>query len=239
MNIQKELNFIKEITLGLLNKKGISFELGTRPLTTGDGHLIKILMVNAHSSIVANYQQIQISYITSKDFVFIHFLNGSDNVGCGEIKKSEAPHFLKKLLDSKKGKERKEFSSEDDVIDFYNLFSTLSEQIFSSNDMFELNHWKADSRLSNALNREYNSLINPLHIHGGIGTVTNYDQLHTITTTIDFGTVPEDGTTYLGVHNNIADGTPKYPEGIYPNATLDMFLEAVIEQYQKAWNRTK
>ncbi|MBQ0139388.1 MAG: hypothetical protein KBT36_08835 [Kurthia sp.] len=235
MDIQKELDFIKAVTVGLLNKKGISFDFGTRPRS--DGHLVRILIVNDVTSGGGNYQRIQLSHLTSSTDVHINFTNHFI-AESHSVAKEDAPAFLKALLASPKGRENKEISSEDDVVDFYKIFATLSEQVFSLKESFELNHWKKDLHLYKTLNKGYNSL-DAYHVHGGVGSAANYDQLHCITTGIDFGTIPEDGKSYMQVYSDIAEGDTKYPLGLYENATADMFAQAITEQYQYAYNRTK
>jgi hypothetical protein len=238
MTNQKEFDFLKEATTGLFNKKGVSFDFGAKPYSKG-GHLVQILIVNGESSTHGNHQRLELSYLTSGDTIHVSLLNNSvayDKVS-KEVKKEEIQSYMEELLNSPRGKGEKPFSQENDVIDFYAILNSLSNQVFS-NDFFEFNGWRKTIYLHEELKVGYSTLINELHVHGGVGSVSNMGDLHDITTTIELGTKPDTNKTYLNVHSSIAT-SPKYPKGIYENATVDMFVQAIIEQYQGAWNQNK
>ncbi|PGT90021.1 hypothetical protein [Bacillus thuringiensis] len=238
MNIKNELEFLHQVTLGLFNKKGISFDCCTRPFSKG-GIQVKTLIVNDDSTGSGNYQRLEITYNTTGDTVYTKFSNNSlFEFVTKEVPKEEAHHYLTDLLNSPAGKENKEILWTDGEIDFYDVLETLADQMFTSKELFEFNAWKKSIYLHDALNVGYRDLENEYHVHGGVGSAPNYDGLHTITTNVEMGTKPNDGGTYLQVYKDIAEN-PTYPRGVYENATLEMFVQAVIEQYQGAWNRTK
>ncbi|PLS19349.1 hypothetical protein CVD28_02740 [Bacillus sp. M6-12] len=236
MDFQKELEFLKEATVGLFNKKGVSFDFGAKPYSTG-GHVVRILIVNGDSSTHGNHQRLELSYLTAKDTIHVSLLNNSvtyEKVS-KEVKKEVIQSYMNELLDSPRGKGEKSFSEENDVIDFYAILNTLSDQVFS-NDFFEFNSWKKTIYLHEELKVGYNALNNELHVHGGVGSVAKMGDLHDITASIELGTLPETNKTYMNVHSSIAP-SPTYPKGVYEEATVDMFVQSVIEQYQGAWNK--
>lgn len=237
MDIQKELIFLQDVTLGLLNKKGISFEVKTRPYADTE-KVVTILIVNDKTSSSASYQRLQISYRTSEPTVNVRFSNNSFDCISKEVSKEDTSSYIQDLLNSPKGKENKEISWEDDKVDFYDILRTLSHEVFSTNDFFELNVGKRTLYLRKRLGAEYDSLTDAFYVNGGVGSASDINGLHGITTTVEIGKLPKDDKTYLLVQSNIAE-SPVYPAGMHEDATFDMFAQSVIEQYQNAWNRKK
>lgn len=239
MDIQKELTFLKEVTLGLFNKKEVAFNLCVKPYSKG-GHLIEILIVNDNSTTSGNNQRLELYYTTSNNTVHVGLQNYAvsfDKI-TKTVDKEDILSYMKDLMNSSEGKEKKPFPEEDDAVDFYAILEALSSQVFSDKDLFEINSWRKTIYLYEALKVDYGTLVNALHVHGGIGSVSSMSSLHDITTTVELGTIPDTNRTHLMVQSNIAN-SPTYPAGIYENATVDMFVKSVIEQYQGAWNQKK
>lgn len=238
MDIQKEVTFFKEVTLGLFNKKEVSFNLCVKPHSKG-GHLIEILIVNDDSTTSGNNQRLELYYTTSNNTVHVGLQNyavSSDKI-TKTVDKEDIPSYMKDLMNSPIGKEKKPFPEEDDAVDFYAILEELSSKVFSD-DLFEINGWRKTIYLYEALKVGYGTLINALHVHGGVGSVSRISSLHDITTCVEFGTIPDTNRTHLMVQSNIAT-SPIYPAGVYNDATVDMFVKSVIEQYQGAWNQNK
>lgn len=232
MNIKKELAFLKHISLGLFNKKHVRFELKTRP--TREGRMIDISLRDNRYTKVGNNIDLQISYQTNKDEVFVK----RDMFGRGKnVPRKEAVSYIKTLLLEQKQEYGSVYTRLNDTINFYDILEKLSDQIFVSQDYFEMNVWRGTTiYLHEKLGTKFNSMEEEIHINGGVGTATNRSALGGITTTIEFAKNPADGICYLDVFRNIVEH-PKRPIGLYPNATIDMVVETLLEQYQGAWNR--
>ena len=232
MNIKKELAFLKHISLGLFNKKYVRFELKTRP--TREGRMIDISLRDNRYTKVGNNIDLQISYQTNKDEVFVK----RDMFGGGKnVPRKEAVSYIKSLLLEQKQEYGSVYTRYNDTINFYDILEKLSDKIFVSQDYFEMNVWRGTTiYLHEKLGAKFNSMKEEIHINGGVGTAANRNTLRGITTIIEFAKNPADETYYLGVFGNIVEH-PKRPAGLYPNATTDIVVETLLEQYQSAWNR--
>ncbi|MGF2714575.1 hypothetical protein ACQUY5_20190 [Bacillus cereus] len=237
MNKQNELNFIKQVTAGWFNKDGTSFDFGTSPLR-GGGNDINMILVNYKSSTSATYQRVTINYNTVEDDVHIKMTIGIfDTIVSVKLPKQEAVTYLSTLIESSEWGE-KPLTKEDGEVDFYNILEQLEDQVFSQEDLFELNKWNSELYIYEQVGEKYGKMQNAYHVHGGVGSAPDHNRLHDITTTVELATSPSDNKTYLNVRRNLTDN-PKYPHGLYENGTFEMFVESIVEQYKGAWNRSK
>lgn len=232
MNIKEELAFLKHISLGLFNKKYVEFSLKTRP--TSEGRIIDISLRDRRYTLVGNNIDLNMSYRVNKETVFIKrgvFEKGEN------VSKKEAVSYMKSLLLEQKQEYGSVYTRYNDKIDFYDFIKQMADQIFVSQDHFELNVCRGTTLyLHEKLGAKYNSMEEAIYIRGGVGTAANRSALRGITTTFEFGKNPADGIYYLGVFGSIVEN-PKRPVGLYPNATVDMVVETLFEQYQGAWNQ--
>lgn len=230
MDIKKELEFLRYISQGLFNNKYVRFEIRVKSHSKGGRH-VTINLRDIRYTKVGNNIDLEISYLTSEDTVYIRQETAK------EVHKSEAVPFIESLLALKKEEYGSEYSTEPDGSDFYNTLEQLADLLFLSNERFELNVWRGTSlHLRKTLGLEYGELEEAIHINGGAGTAKHQLELESMTTTIEFGKSPKDGKYYLEVFNDIVENA-ETPQGLYPDATIDKLTSTVVEQYQKAWNR--
>lgn len=235
MNAKKESAFLKTATLGLFNKKGVSFNLTTSPFNLG-GKLVRILIVNAPTTSSGSVARLEISYPTSSDIVKI----SSDIImSCGQskhvyqvVRKKDVSKYLKILLDTSKDVKGNDFSTTNDKVDFYGILNKLSYELFEAEDVFEMTGWKKTIELHKPLGVGYSQLKEEFHIHGGIGVAMNRHNLNGITTSIELATSPSDGKQYVGVVSSITSN-PKYQVGMH-NGSIEMFIACVLDQYKGA-----
>ena len=233
MNVQKELEFLKEVSLGLFDKKYVEFELKTRPYENARG--IEIFIRDSRYTKVGNNLDLYISYRTDSDKIYTR--PSIPNKTPYVPKEDAASHITSALL--LKGKEYgSSYSNSKGNVDFYNIIEQLSDQIFTSPDFFELNISKKSLSLYKSLDLEYGSLIDPIKVYGGVGFANNVSDLNQKTTAFEFGKSPKDDKYYLGIFSNIVEN-PKRPAGTYSGDTIDLFIETLLEQFKGAWNRTE
>ncbi|PGF05297.1 hypothetical protein [Bacillus toyonensis] len=237
MDNQNQLDFIKQVSAGWFNKNDSSFNFYTKPLKDGSTN-VYMLLVNEKSTVGANYQRIQINYNTKDEYVDFSILlspfGKSERV---EVSKQEAVTYLSDLIQSPDWGE-KPLNQEEGEVDFYNLLEQLQDQVFHKEDIFEINKWNSELYLHKQVGEEYNAMQNIYHVHGGVGNAPDYNGLHDITTTIELATSPTDGKTYLNVRRDLTEN-PLSIRGLYEDATPQMFVDSILEQYKGAWNRSK
>lgn len=248
MDIMKELEFLKKVTLGLFNKKGVSFALNVQP-SRENGRYFDILIVNDPTTTSGNVLRLKITYSTVSDNVRVNLEVNShgfefESYKVGEwVDKEGMETYLTNLLHEAKEKADNAFSEEDDAVDFYGILEQLSDDMFFTPDLFEFNGWKQEIYLHEDLGKKfpeydipYQSLVNVFHVHGGVGRVQRMADLHAITTSIELGTLPQNNKVYLDVHSTIAKDST-IPKGLYEDSSIEQFIQAVVEQYKGAWNK--
>ena len=237
MDKQNELDFIKQVSAGWFNKNGSSFNFVTKPLKDGSTN-VYMLLVNDKSTVSANYQRIQVNYNTvDEDVIFSILTSPFGKSKRVEVSKQEAITYLSTFIQSPDWGE-KPLNQEEGEVDFYNILEQLEEQVFSKRDLFEINKWNSELYLHKQVGEEYGTMQNAYHVHGGVGNAPDINGLHDITTTIELATSPINGKTYLNVRRDLTEN-PMSMQGLYEDATPQMFVESIIEQYKGAWNRSK
>lgn len=241
MNVKKEMDFLRAISLGLFNKKGVAFNLSVRPFD--EGKQVQILIVNGDTPGHGNVLRLHITYRTNVDRVFLRLhIDSAGRSGFNEdwvnkeVPKAQAVESIKEMLHYAKDKADNKFSRYNGEVDYYTILSNLSKEIFVDEDLFELEAWSKGLHLRDVLKVPYNSLTRTYFVTGGIGGVANHNALHSATTTVEFGYNPQDSKSYLGVIKSI-NPNPKIPQGLHPNATIDMFAYSVLEQFKGAWTK--
>ncbi|MEC2463591.1 hypothetical protein P9X10_01570 [Bacillus cereus] len=237
MDKKNELDFIKQVSAGWFNKNGSSFNLVTSPRKDG-GTSIHMLLVNDKSTVSANYQRIILDYNTvEEDVRFVISTSPFTDSKRVEVSKQEAVTYLSNLIQSSDWGE-KPLNQEEGEVDFYNILEQLEEQVFSKKDLFEMNKWNSELYLHKQVEEEYGTMQNVYHVHGGVGNAPDHNGLHEITTTIELATSPTDSKTYLNIQRDITENEIGM-QGLYEDATVEMFTKAVVEQFKGAWNRSK
>jgi hypothetical protein len=243
MSNKTQLDFLQQVTLGLFNKKGTSFNLHTQPYGHTEKKIVKVLIVNDVTTSNGGVLHVEISYVTTHPTV-VFTINGVNFETINkEVAKTEAVAFLKAVLKEVKYTEKNVFSRYNDKIDFYNILNELHKEVFGLDEKFEFNAWRKTIYMKDALTSKlsqyligYGTLTDSLHVHGGVGTVATMNEIHDITTTVELATVPQNGIAYLGLVKNIAKN-PLTPPGIYDHGNVERFSNIVIEQFKNAWNK--
>lgn len=229
MNSQKELNFIKEATIGLFNRKGSSFEIcvdGSK-----DNRKVNILLVSADSTVVGNAIRLELIYSTSSDKIIV--VRENIAVPTHEtLMKVDVADYVSNLMETDK---EYSYQEENGDVDYYEILEELSEDIFDSNLDFELHAWSSEIFLFHEIGVgiDTDRTINPYHVHGCIGYIDhNNGQANSITTTIEMAESPIDGKTYVGLIRSVTSESKKVFEGNANN-----FKTMVIEQFKNAHNK--
>lgn len=228
---KKESAFLRQVTLGLFNKKGVQFRLTSAPWGGREGGKFINIDIRFDSYKVGERLSVEISYVTSEDTVSVAVKDesfGNPRDIWKKVPKGEAPIFIKNWLAHIKKTKNKAFSRYNDQVDYYAILDRLSFDIFEVDDVFEIHAWKKTTDIDIYFGLREKGLTNKLGVSGAIGSQHNRLKKG-VTFSVEFANKDDDKKNYLHLKSVVRDG--KYPVGMHANATLDMFTTAILDQY--------